>query len=123
MVCSTLWSIWLARNEKIFQNVRIKRKDLNHVIILRSFKWVVANGWLEESHVKEWYNNPQGIISTFSHKLCLEFWKEKIQENEFVAAMDGSWYPSTGKGGIGGTIKDREKKLLFLFLWTDNGGK
>lgn len=46
IVATALWSIWLIRNEKIFQNIRISREGLHHVILDRSFQWCLANDWV-----------------------------------------------------------------------------
>lgn len=44
-----IWTIWLSRNENLFQNKRISKYDLHKILIVRSFQWCLAYDWLSES--------------------------------------------------------------------------
>lgn len=114
VIVAVLWSIWLARNENSFQKVNIFKSSLQRVIQIRAFKWAVANEWLNVSMENLWIENPKGAILKFFYLENLKCWDEIHLNSELVASIDGSW-SSSASGGIGEIIKDRNKKVIYLF--------
>lgn len=110
-----MWSLWLARNEKVFCNNDMEKKVLNKLILVRSFKWAVSNNWLDPSQEKDWERNPQGSILAFHQQVFKEFWEVRFRDSDLVATIDGSWSNKWQKGGIGGIIKDKNRKFKVLF--------
>lgn len=76
ILTTTLWSIWLARNEKVFCNVQISEKSLIQVIKIRSSQWCLSIDWLETNQVNEWFLNPQRTFVQKFFKSQATFWSK-----------------------------------------------
>lgn len=57
-IAATIWTIWLARNDVVFNNLRISKTEISRVLIYRTFKWALANSWLEGTMERDWCLNP-----------------------------------------------------------------
>ena len=118
VVAAVLWSIWLARNELIFSNVRIKKGVLLALIRCRVSVWGKASGILGYGDTPVWKVNPQGAVALHLYKLSNAFWLHKRAGFDLVCAVDGAWGYSGNKtfgGGIGGTIRDKSGNLVLSF--------
>lgn len=114
-VAATIWSIWLARNELVFKNSRISRDTLNRLIVHRAFKWITANSWLDESMEKVWCQHPARAIVQYHQSLKSTLWASLSNTFELVTSIDGSWSSKSLQGGMGGLIKTKQSKIIFLF--------
>ena len=118
VIAAALWSIWLARNELIFKQVRIKKENLVELIYIRVSKWGRASNLLGYGDTPIWRINPQGAVALHSFKLSSEFWTYKFLCFDIVSAVDGSWgitSESFHSGGMGGTIKTKEGRAILTF--------
>lgn len=118
VVGGTCWSIWLARNDNIFNNVKIKKETLELLIFTRISKWGAAAKLTPFTDDPIWKVNPQGIIKIHYNKVNLEFWSFKRISFKFISAVDGAWgINEMGylTGSIGGNIKDRNGVILHAF--------
>lgn len=88
---SVLWTIWLARNDKVFNNVTLSRSSLHYLIFLRSFKWALANGWVLECKMDSWKIHLQGTIESHMHFRRSCFWKKQFESYDLMAIVDGAW--------------------------------
>lgn len=114
IVVAVLWSIWLARNENVFDKTKISQKSLKKVILYRTFKWVVANEWITQDNELSWYMNPKSSIIKHLHADNQKCWREIFGVSELVAAIDGSWSANSNLGGMGGFIKEKKYKVTLF---------
>ncbi|GKV49208.1 hypothetical protein SLEP1_g55970 [Rubroshorea leprosula] len=59
---SVIWTIWMARNRKIFQESEINRDQLLDFIQLRSFAWIKAKKPRCYFSLSDWLINPSACI-------------------------------------------------------------
>ena len=118
VVAAVLWSIWLARNELVFNNKRISESCFIKLINLRVNKWGSVSGFLTFGADPLWSVNPQGAIALRHHNILRSFWGFKRDQFDLVGAVDGAW----GKidefkynGGIGGFLQDSTGKMILMF--------
>lgn len=114
-ISAILWSIWLRRNNLIFNNFLELVNSTVDMVKFRSFKWSKAELNFPEEIYNLWQVNPLGATMLHSkHGL----FQDLVRWNaEFHAYTDGSWafLNSEHKAGIGGCIPDRNQNLLFIF--------
>lgn len=75
VVAATLWTIWLCRNECIFNQKRTRRKIIETLIFTRMNKWGLATQILDFGNEPLWRVNPHGAINIHFHLMGLSFWK------------------------------------------------
>lgn len=112
----SLWTLWLARNELIFQNIKSSPAKLLTLLKIRYFKWILAYYGLHKDLEDLWDLNPIGTILLFNKK------KERMDffwwNVEFIRFSDGAWKRLNNNlflSDIGGLIVDHNKKVLFTF--------
>lgn len=118
VVAATCWSIWLARNEWIFQQTRVDKRSLEFLIFARVNKWGQAMKLLNFSNDPLWRTNPQGAIATYYHSLSVNYWATRRNAYDYVCAVDGAWGSTSSigiKGGIGGNITDKNGRVVYVF--------
>lgn len=113
-VAITLWNIWKARNESIFQLkkfiglslvVQIKRESLECFHHFRMVFKEASNFWFCEPRTYIQHIEKEGIKIFLSR--LMEFY-------DYVALSDGAWIVSQNfTGEMGGYILDNNKSLIF----------
>lgn len=58
VLCSTLWSLCLVRNEQIFMGKGIKLESVFYLTQLSSFEWCVTANLIKEDLDFIWRSNP-----------------------------------------------------------------
>lgn len=91
VVAATLWTIWLARNDVIFNKTRTSVKVLRHLLLARINKWGLASGSVPFGNDPLWLSNPEGMIRVYWHKKLKDFWKFKLQKGVLTIAVKGIW--------------------------------
>lgn len=113
-VSATLWTLWLRRNERIFNNKPTSDRQLECLLRHRSFAWCVSGGLLQQSSNDMWYNNPTMAIKT--HRILF---LEGLKQNwDFISFIDGSWTTDNTqhhRDGIGGYIINNKDDLCLIF--------
>ncbi|WOH00218.1 hypothetical protein DCAR_0519576 [Daucus carota subsp. sativus] len=117
-VAATLWSIWLARNEFVFSNTRLKADTLQELIFVRIAKWGMASGVLSFAYDPTWRINPIGAISLHHHQLRHAYWASRCEVYDIICMSDAAWVNNCG--GVGGIIKLNTGKLLYCFSGPSN---
>ena len=116
VISATLWSIWLARNEVIFRNVRIKKSDLEELIFRRVSLWGSSLDFFKCGHMPLWRVNPQGALALYFHKATTKYWDFLGCSFEFICEVHGIYSPyQVGKGSIGGAVKDTAGRIQYIF--------
>lgn len=67
-ICAGLWTLWLARNELVFQNITSSSSKLLALLKIRSFKWILAYSWFHKDLEDLWNVNPVGAILLYNKK-------------------------------------------------------
>lgn len=114
VVAAALWTIWLARNDLIFNKVRISEKVLQELLFLRVSKWGSASKTISFSHVPLWKVNPVGAINVHHHLDVSNYWNVCLDQFHAVCMVDAAWtFCDRGlhRGGIGGLIKNKSRTL------------
>ncbi|KAK1384947.1 hypothetical protein POM88_022682 [Heracleum sosnowskyi] len=110
-----VWTIWLERNQGVFNNTFASLKNISFLIIHRSAQWCLAAGLLVKETLAWWNFNPMGCITRSISLKKLDLLNNGCALTGFI---DGSW-KLDNKGvivaGIGGLILNQEgkKKLEF----------
>lgn len=118
VVATTLWSIWLARNDMVFNKVRIKAHNIRELIFIRSNKWGLASKTMMFGHDPLWRINPMSALNVHHNEEMTLFWKIKFEAYSVVCMVDAAWHSSSSgvlKAGIGGKIKHKSGKILYCF--------
>lgn len=105
VLAATIWSIWLARNDKIFNGKEAVTPVLLQMIKFRSLSWGIAYGIILQSKSAWWSENPSGVVTA---SLRSKWFNIMLEEQcSITAFIDGSWNKSMVnlKGGIGGLVK------------------
>ncbi|GKV33858.1 hypothetical protein SLEP1_g42308 [Rubroshorea leprosula] len=61
-----VWSVWLARNQKIFQQSEQKKEKILELIQLRAFLWIKARKARCTFTISDWLNNPTACLTVNS---------------------------------------------------------
>lgn len=118
VIAAACWTIWLARNDFIFNKSKITKETLEFLIFTRVNKWGAASHIINFSKDALWKVNPQGSIAIHLHSLSDSFWTYKYTQFEVVCAVDGAGiYDHVGhlRGGIGGNLKINKGSLRYVF--------
>lgn len=75
---------------------------------------------MDDSQLNRWRLNPQGTIASFHYLLQSRFWHKKFEDTELVALVEGSW-SNSGRGGIGGILKSKQKGTLLIISGPSSG--
>lgn len=62
IVASTLWTIWLARNEAVLKRKKLNKSSLLMLINLRSFKWLEVEELVCHNVLSTWLLAPEGCV-------------------------------------------------------------
>lgn len=114
VVAAAVWTIWVARNEFVFQQVRISKSCLEQVLHIRISKWGKASGIMRFGNDYLWRVNPYGAIAIHQHSVNSKFWQFKGISFDLVWAW-GINAQGYGIGGIGGWIADCKGSILHKF--------
>lgn len=118
VVAATLWTIWLTRNDLIFNKVRVSESVMNELIFIRVLKWGSASKMILYSHIPLWRVNPTGAINLQHHIDISNYWKVQFEHFHVVCVVDAAWkvnYLGSYRRGIGGVIKTNTGSLRYCF--------
>lgn len=118
VIAATLWTIWLTRNELIFQSKRTSRAAMKEIIFIRSSKWGLASNLMNFGDDPLWKVNPIGAINIHHHTISMSFWDFKFQNYDYICMVDGAKNVNAwGKlcCAVGGCIKNSSKQTLYCF--------
>lgn len=114
VVSAVCWSIWLARNQKIFHSKPPKKENILAAAKNQSKEWCIAFNLITEEAGIWWTSNPIGSIT----------YSETSQRNalmnvnfKFISFIDGSWKASRNHvhAGIGGLLFNHSGEAIFSF--------
>lgn len=118
VVAAALWTIWLARNDNVFNKIRATKKTVIHLLNFRISQWGEAAKLLDFGNDPLWVVNPIGALSLRHFNSSRKFWDFKQENYDFVCMVDGAWSLGNSgfmQGGIGGCIKAKSGKILYIF--------
>lgn len=118
VVAASLWTIWLVRNELIFNASRPSIANIKKLILVRVSKWGLASKLMTWGDDPMWRVNPVGTLHIHQNLVSDNFWKFKKEFYGAICAVDAAWLPcswSSCKAGIGGTIKLKSGRLIYCF--------
>lgn len=114
-IIATIWTLWLSRNERVFNKTVISEASLMILLQKRSQEWNLATNFISQEHVKWWENNPVGVVTRTKD----EIEKEILHHDcDFICFIDGSWIKNsngTFSAGIGGIAKTTEGSIVMVF--------
>lgn len=112
-VSAAIWTLWLSRNEVIFKNQKISDKDLEFLLLHRSFLWCRGGGLVHNTGLDTWKIDPTLAIQ--NHRK--DFIHGLTQHWDYIGFIDGSMKTTNNshKSGIGGYIVDNKEELCFIF--------
>lgn len=95
VVSAVVWSIWLARNDFVFNKVKIKERDLQKLIFIQIAKWGEASKIMTYGMDPLWNINPVGAINVHHNKDMVSYWKFKYEAYNTLCMFDAAWHCST----------------------------
>lgn len=114
VVAATLWTLWLARNEHVFNNRKLKAADLKQLLLIRVAKWGSATNILNVGFSPDWKLNPIGVLSAIHFRKSNLFWNFLKEAYDYICMVDGAWnkrFDGTVGGGIGGKLFTIQARL------------
>ena len=90
MVVATLWSIWLARNDLVFNQIRLKKETLQDLIFLRVSKWGKAIKVIFFDSLPLWRVNPVGTLHVHHYLDKSKFWLIRRENFSFTCMVDAA---------------------------------
>lgn len=124
---ASLWTIWIARNDYIFNNRRKSNEELAFVLKSTVFKWMRSFNWLP-SHIGGmqhiWDLNPIGMLKLHIVNRKDTFLNIIFSKYDYVGFTDGSWLEGYNKiitAGIGGILFNQKRHISFLFSGPSKG--
>ncbi|KAK1399511.1 hypothetical protein POM88_009374 [Heracleum sosnowskyi] len=91
---------------------------LEFLIVTRIEKWGKASKTLVFGNDPLWRVNPHGELALHTHRISREYWNLKADAFDVVCAVDGAWNTKifgTLGGGIGGCIKAKGNRMVYVF--------
>ncbi|KAK1404363.1 hypothetical protein POM88_003968 [Heracleum sosnowskyi] len=114
---ATLWSIWLYKNQLVFEKKVIKFEELIFLNKFRVLKWCEASNLCKGLNQNHWMINPAGILLASFKKYvaplpnnCSELWG--YIDGSFISQARNT---NVSMLGIGGFIKDLNGEVVFIF--------
>lgn len=92
-------------------------ETLFELIFLRVSKWGEVSKLINFGMDPLWRVNPRGAFNLHHHLESTKYWKYKFEQYAMVAAVDGEWCLNDYRqvlSGMGGNIKDRNGRLLYV---------
>lgn len=114
VVSSSIWSIWLSRNNEVFKKSNTTSDNLLNLVRVQSKEWAIAFSLIHKDAAYCWFRNPVGVV-TGSEEFKI---KEIISTGAALKGfVDGSWkeFPSKIQAGIGGFIQNIKGDIIFTF--------
>lgn len=99
----------------LFNKKRIHTHHFELLIFIRVNKWGLASNILEFGNEPLWKLNPYRAINVHYHKLNFNYWKFRSSVYDAVVGAWGRNKYGLITGGIGGFLKNRDGKILFMF--------
>lgn len=124
-MASLLWSIWLARNDCHFNNVKITYSNLAFIIKHRAYRWSVAAKLVSTGQENAWSCYPWQALTTHDKLLkknLIDYW---FSISDFICFTDGAWkvnQQQAREAGIGGFIMNKQKQIIFIFSGPSDQG-
>ena len=115
-ISATLWSLWLARNDRVFNNYVPSIPDIAFLIKKRSFDWCTLANVLPPANI--WACYPKSASIFIQHQRKEKFLEFLFHKNDYVAFTDGACsrgIVQQNRGGMGGIVYNKSKDMVFIF--------
>lgn len=116
-IAATLWSLWLARNERIFKGSKISSADVFLLAKKRAFEWAKLANLIPQSSADIWALHPKSTSYVFLYQKKEQFMARLFKKYDFVAFTDGarsSGGMQRSSGGVGGIVYNKSKEVVFI---------
>ncbi|GMI67424.1 hypothetical protein HRI_000411700 [Hibiscus trionum] len=111
-VAAAFWSIWLARNEKLFQNKSIDSSDLLFISKMRALIWCKATKPDSKLDEIRWWENPMSSILSQIYKPPINP-RDNVQDGCLIFNVDGAASPNLA--GCGGVLCSKNGIIKAMF--------
>lgn len=118
VVAATLWSIWLGRNDSIFNKAKTSNKILQTLIFHRVAKWGGVAKLVKFTHIPLWQINPVGTIHVHHYLDKSKYLQIRRDNFHVVCMVDAAWHVNSAgvlKGGVGGLIINKAGRSIYCF--------
>ncbi|GMI75617.1 hypothetical protein like AT5G65005 [Hibiscus trionum] len=115
-VSALLWSLWLARNERIFRGKRLTSDEICFLVKLRSYYWIKVGVEGELMSEAAWWTCPSSQALSVAGKKERRgvFWQPPVT-GVLKFNVDGAARGKPGPAGFGGVMRDGESRIMGLF--------
>ncbi|GMJ07030.1 hypothetical protein HRI_004372200 [Hibiscus trionum] len=109
------WSIWLFRNDLIFNNSRMTADQLFAVAQIKTFKWCNYN-WPKSFFSESYFlANPAGSFCPIAKAKRYSDSSFDLPNADYTFFVDGAVNGSFGEAGIGGLCRDNNGIMVAKF--------
>lgn len=113
---AALWTLWIFRNQAVFQKVVGTKAQILAIVKERIWTWLSEKDIISQSLANLWSINPIGAILLHNKGMHVRLLDSNTEE--LIGYVDGAWSQpgnSMIKAGVGGFIVDRHKNVVFVF--------
>lgn len=117
-VSSLLWSIWVHRNDCIFNNSSFNVSSIMCVLKRRALEWCLCANIVSNEQCNLWCYDPGAAVTSFLKRSKSIFLGKAFSKYDLVAFCDGSWHKDNNGqslGGIGGYVINKNLELTYIF--------
>ncbi|KAK1354848.1 hypothetical protein POM88_048104 [Heracleum sosnowskyi] len=110
-----MWTLWLIRNQRVFNNSKIRLEGVVKLVKVRSQEWALERNIILEEAAIWWDTNPTSVVAR-SRDLKVE--RLFVCDCDLICFIDGackSYDMGIVKSGIRGVIKDRDGHTKLIF--------
>ena len=90
VVVSIMWTVWLFRNDQVFNSKRPSREVILKVLKTRMYKWLEASNMISSEVADLLFVNPKGAIRATRFQQYHSFWEGLLSIYDWVVEVDGA---------------------------------
>lgn len=114
MVSATMWILWLARNQCVFDSKNVDSKNLLCLAKFHALEWCQIQNILHKKSIHRWNSNP---VSAISEAEGIKFKELFSCGSKLIGFCDGSWKEKSSgiEAGLGGLIFKETGEAILSF--------
>lgn len=117
-IAAVLWSLWLARNDRLFNDAVHKTSDIVFLVKKRSFEWCNLAKILPTHYANIWACYPKSVSIFVQQQRRENFLDLLFHKYDFIAFTDGACNRDIVQrydGGMGGLVYNKNREIVFIF--------
>ena len=114
VISASMWTLWLARNQVIFDNLIQSIENMKYIAQGHAMEWCQASNLMHNRSIFRLRASPIGAISESEGMLFKDLF---LCGSNLIGFVDGSWKLKSGSitADIGGLIFEKNGNAIFSF--------